>query len=309
MGQRTVSTKSSLALSALVALILCSGCAMPVDPAAQAPQGAPTGATLGAPAAPGTTPGVAGVPPSLTGDGASPNGTPGVVLPAPAALTDRIAQLQQKYGFKSLKGENTTADKLDALDANYAKYPAGSFKDLDIVFAQAGGQGGPSQDGSGVWFKVDANGQDASPPQGPTQGGAPLAAPTPAGARITYFGNKLNGWLFVHEVGHHVTLWAKAAFGQALINGLGWTPSGQLPADPIAAADSDYTATNVAATSYPTEYSKSGAAQEHIAEVITVHLLGRNTPDQTQDPIQAGFTVPAAVNTSLKAELPNAPGI
>lgn len=296
----------SLVWLGLAALLLNQGCALPTNP--EAPGGLPAG-----PTAPGATPGLpipgqGAPPPDLTGTGQSPNATPGVVLPAPAELNGRITQLQQKYQFKSLKGEATTAQKLDSLDANYAKYPAGSFKDLDIVFANATGEaGGPAGDGTGVWFKVDANGQDASP-QGPTQTGQPLPAVNPAGARITYFGQNLVNWVFIHEIGHHVTLWVKPAFGQTLIDGLGYQMQGQRPANPIDAVDGNYVATNVQATTYPTEYSKSGA-QEHIAEVITTHMLGRNTPDAARDPIQPSFQLPANLAQTLRAELPGGAGL
>lgn len=289
----------------LATILLSQGCALPTNPAGP---GGPAG-----PAAPGTTPGLplpgqGAPPPNLGGPGASPGATPGVVLPAPTELASRIQQLQQKYQFKSLKGEATTSQKLDALDANFAKYPAGSFKDLDIVFANAtGSQGGPAGDGTGVWFKVDANGQDANP-QGPTQTGQPLPAVNPAGARITYFGQGLNSWVYIHEVGHHLTLWVKPQFGQSLIDGLGYTMNGQRPTNPVDAVDGNYTATNVQASSYPTEYSKQGA-QEHIAEVITTHMLGRNTPDAARDPIQPGFQLPGNLAQSLRTELPGGAGI
>lgn len=291
--------KRGVGLLALAAALISTGCAIqpPVAPGA-----APAGAGLLP--QPGAQPGLpgqpAGTPPSLGGPGASPGGTPLVVLPAPAQLNPRIEQLRAKYGFKSIKGENATADKLELVDRTYALYPSGAARDLDIVFAQPGGTGGIGSDGSGVWFRVDANGQDTNQTNA-----------APAGGRITYFGNAMDRWLMVHELGHHYTLWVKPQFGQGLINGLGYQPSQQLPSDPRESVDSDkYQATAVPPTSYPTNYAKSGP-QEHIAEEVSLHLLGRSAPEAAapSDPVPPTFAAPPTVNQLLKTELPSGAGI
>ena len=232
--------------------------------------------------------------PNLTGPGASPDAPGFNILPAPAASKDKIAQLKQRFGLKDIRGSQATVDELNRLETAYTKFPKGSFENLDIFFEPIEGGVGPQDGGEGVWLPLDKAGIEGKEL---TEGG------TPAAGRIGYMGKKIDTWVLVHEVGHHITIYTDAGFGHRVVKNLGYTlPSGSTSKsdDRTVMNEGEFKSDKVPASSFPTEYSRN-AAQEHIAELISVHLARNDVPDGEE--LLKTFKWPANVQSEMRTKL------
>jgi hypothetical protein len=225
-------------------------------------------------------------PPAGARDGEPP---PPPADDAPAESQDAVAALIAKYGLLSIKGDAATPANLRTLDQAYERLPEGSTRDLELVFQKTDNGEVVDRAGSGVWCGVDDAGNALNPP---------VALDRVKHGRITYFGKTPSKWVFVHEVGHHVTLYLDPGFGRALLDAVGY----QLPAGDalLAVPDDRFDKSGVPASSYPTAYAKEQGT-EHAAELFTEHLAHDFAPGATR--FLRGFKLPAKAGELLESKL------
>lgn len=278
-------------LARLLVLILfvgAAGCGQGPAPVPNAPA-AVAAAAASLLSGSGVTSPAGSLPGSITSPGASGNLPPLAALPSPTDARDQIQRLCQRFGINSITGSGATPELLRQLEVAYASYPAGSCRNLDLVFE-------PTEKGDlgGVWSPLDAAGNESQPGTEPVK------------AKITYYApDPSDIWLLRHELAHHLTLLVDSGFGRRTVETLGYTETTGQPTNLTYVNWGEFQASAVVRDGFPTEYSHTHAV-EHVAEAITCHLNGGRSRDGMEDP---NFVrIPPAVAAVLTARLGGAPG-
>jgi hypothetical protein len=293
----------ALVLAVLPALALTAGCGLvgSLSPttAADSMSTSTTGSGIDTSTLDSTAVGT--LPGSITGSGASAGSPPLAGLPAPAGSQADIERVCQRFGIRSIRGSLATPEFVRKLESAYARLPAGSCQNLDVVMEAT-----PTdflQDGTTAWWEpIDASGQsllfDSSGHFLPEN--APLGQAV--AGRITYADPSCGVWTLIHEAAHHITALVDAPFGQRLAETLGYRRTGgRDPIDGYAYLTGQFDKSAVPAASFPTEYSKSDAwIGEHLAELVCMQLAA-NEPDPWVQKID-GFQLDASVQTLLASK-------
>ncbi|MBI4860508.1 MAG: hypothetical protein HY815_09630 [Candidatus Riflebacteria bacterium] len=290
-----------VALLTVVVALQITGCGttsvVPVTPVA-GPVSTPTGltGTTGQTAAP--TP-LGTIPAPITGPTAPGGNPPVVALPPPAESAAQIQRIVQRFGMQSITGSGATPDNLTRLEEAYARYPAGSCRNLAVVFES--GQETSSDGFSGFWDPLDASGQltyyDEARSRNPIASG-----------KITYYGQRPDLWILVHELSHHLTLYVDPNFGVNLCSTVGYTlkPGQSLNGQEQTANLGEWATSAVPANSYPREYATSNSI-EHIAELITHNVTRGGQGSEWTDDLLPNFQFPPRASAAISARFGTSP--
>jgi len=196
--------------------------------------------------------------------------------------------MKQRFGMLGIRGSGATIEILIRAENAFARFPRATFSNLDISFEPAEAGGNSSPGGSGVWYGLNSAGGDE-------EGTTP-----PVSGQIRYFGDNLSIFTLVHEVAHHDTIFVAPNFGRQLVDSLGYelTPgtAGATGDNRVALNIGKFVPTNLTPNSVPTGYARENAL-EHIAELISLHLVPDETPPFGDS--VPGFQMPSAVQTAL----------